>query len=249
VAKGHYRIISQMMGIPLSEIIHYVEMIKSCNPLPANGFSSRHPMNLVPDILFEKHHGVWEPVINDRWTGSIGISKLYKYYCDNAENKEISAYLREKVQNAQLLLKSIELRRDTLLAISKIIIDRQLDFIEGNGELKILRMKDVAGELSLHSSTICRAVKDKYIQIPRDTLLMRQFFTMSGKVADDENFSAGAVIKSLTEIIEQEDKTHPLSDDKLAKFFEKEGLKISRRTISKYRTRANIPNASQRRIF
>jgi RNA polymerase sigma-54 factor len=78
---------------------------------------------------------------------------------------------------------------------------------------------------------------------------MRQFFTVNSTVACDENFSAGAVIKSLTEIIEQEDKAHPLSDDKITEFFEKEGLKISRRTISKYRTRANIPNASQRKIF
>ena len=168
--------------------------------------------------------------------------KINSYYLKHASGEELRKYINEKYQRALYLKKAIENRKETLEKLTRAIFKRQKDFLKDGKSLKPLSIAEVAGELSLHESTVSRAVKEKFVETPFGVYPLRFFFKkgLSGTAVD-------SVKEMIRELIEKEDKRKPLSDSKIASLLKERGIKIARRTVAKYREEMGIPGAYERR--
>ncbi|MCX7614192.1 MAG: RNA polymerase factor sigma-54, partial [Clostridiales bacterium] len=250
IAECKYKKITDELCISRKQLMEYVELIKSFNPHPSRGFGDDIAEYIIPDVMISCYFGEWEILLNDKWIGGVGINKLYKTYVDNVEDECVREYLKEKINRAKFIVKCIEQRRDTLLEISHIILEKQLDFITGAGYLNVMNLSDVAAELGIHSSTVCRAIKNKYIQTPKGIYSFRRFFvgkTNHYPIADDEEISSAKAKAILKDIVHDENKQLPFSDNALVKEMGRLGILLSRRTIAKYRKELGLPNAVERR--
>jgi RNA polymerase sigma-54 factor len=164
--------------------------------------------------------------------------------------KETREFAKKQVEEASALIDAVTFRRSRLLEVARAIIEKQREFFDAGPQgLKVLRMSDLAAELSCDPSTISRTVAEKYMQTPRGIYPLRYFFT--GGTENDEGESIGwdRVKDRVREAIEAEDKSDPLNDDQVADLLKKEGIEISRRTVAKYRAQLNIPSARQRKSY
>ena len=208
IAKGNFRTISKKMGIPVSDVIHYVNLIKKCDPYPAKKFSSGNAAFIMPDVIVYDDNGDWNIVINDKWTGSIGISRLYGHYRKYAADPQTREYLAKKLNAAKQLIQNIEQRRKTLLDVTKAIISKQEGYIKGRGRLQALKMSDVADELGIHVSTVSRAVKNKYIQLPYETIAIKDLFVQGIDSSGEDNtaVSADYIKQQINELVRTENR-------------------------------------------
>jgi RNA polymerase sigma-54 factor len=167
---------------------------------------------------------------------------------DPTASLEEKEFIRKKVNSAQWLIDAIQQRRSTLLKVSQHIVDYQRRFLdEGPEAIEPLKMQQIADQVGVHVTTVSRAVDDKWVQTPRGILPLRRFF-VGGTHSEDGDDVAWDVIRiKLQEIIDKEDKQHPLSDDDLVIALKTHGLTVARRTITKYRKKLNIPSSRQRR--
>jgi RNA polymerase sigma-54 factor len=154
------------------------------------------------------------------------------------------------VLSGKWLLKNICQRNDTLHKIAEQLLERQKEFLSSpEGKLVPLTMKSVAEAIEVHESTVARAVANKYVECPRGLLPLRKFFTNALIDRAGDEVSSSTVKDALREILDQEDKAKPLSDDALSKHLNERGINCARRTVAKYRTQFGIGNASQRKVW
>jgi RNA polymerase sigma-54 factor len=249
IAAGQLNKISRELAVSREKVNQYITYLKSLNPKPCRYFGCCQVQYVVPDIIISYVNEMWSVVINDKWNGSIGISNLYKNYSKNSVNPNVSAYIERKIARAKFITQCIERRRDTLRRLSKYIADQQEEFLLGDGPLKSVSAKDAAKRLGINSSTVSRAIKNKYIQTPIGTYPFKFFFEKSCfRKQNEKNYkvSREAIKNKLFEIIQSEPKKNPYNDALLAKLFAKDGICISRRTIAKYREECNIKNSYER---
>lgn len=169
---------------------------------------------------------------------------------DRNADKQAREFARKHVDSAAAIIDAVAFRRNRLLEVSKAIVERQRDFFDlGPSALKVFRMSDLAEQLNCDPSTISRAVADKYMQTPRGMFPLRYFFTGGMETSEGESVGWDRVKNRVKELIDAEDKHHPLNDDQIAEQLSREGLDISRRTVAKYRAQLNIPSARQRKEF
>jgi len=168
--------------------------------------------------------------------------KINSYYLKHATREELKKYINEKYQRALYLKKALENRRETLERLTRAVFSRQKEFLKDGKTLKPLSIAQVAAELSLHESTVSRAVKDKFVETPFGIYPLKFFFRkgVSGTAVD-------RVKEMIRELIEKEDKKKPLSDSKIAALLKEKGVKVARRTVAKYREEMGIPGAYDRR--
>ena len=173
----------------------------------------------------------------------LGISAHYRsMWQDRTQDKEAREFIKKRIEAATALIDAIQFRRDRLLEVGKIIVDRQREFFDyGPQFVKVLRMRDVAEQLQCDPSTISRTVDEKYLQSPRGIYPLRIFFTGGTEQADGESVSWDAVKAQVKEIIDAEDKAKPLRDDEISALIGERGVKLSRRTVAKYRSQLDIP--------
>ena len=169
---------------------------------------------------------------------------------ESSSDPELTEYFKAKRNRVQFILNSIQQRRQTILAISKVILKQQQAFFESNAPLVPMTMSDVADEIGVHTSTVSRAIKGKYLQYPHGSLFIKNLFTSSVSSNDGNNGITPMYVKQLLkEMIEQENKKKPLSDRLIALALEDLGVHISRRTVAKYREEEGIKDASGRKVF
>jgi RNA polymerase sigma-54 factor len=160
------------------------------------------------------------------------------------------AYLRDKLQSARWLMDAIQQRRSTVYNITDAIVENQKEFLQkGPMYLKPLKMQDIADKVGVHVSTVSRALAGKYIQTPRGVYSLKRFFTGGVEKENGEVESWEVVRQKLIRIVEDEDKSNPLSDEEIAAELGKEGIDIARRTVSKYRKLLSIPSSRRRKTF
>ncbi len=166
----------------------------------------------------------------------------------NTANAETREYIKRKINSAQWLIESIEQRRNTLTRVAQAIVDHQTEFLsKGPEAIEPLKMQQIADKVGVHVTTVSRAVDDKWIQTPRGIFPLKRFFCGGTVSADGEEVAWDTVRLKLQEIIDNENKQHPLSDDELVKELAKHGLTVARRTVTKYRKAMSIPSSRQRR--
>lgn len=188
--------------------------------------------------------------MNERNMPRIEIHSEYSALLNNSES-EVASYVSEKYQHVQWIIRSLKQRKQTLLQVMSIIMEKQHDFFWGGPEyLKPLALKEVAEELGVHESTISRATRNKYVQTPHGLFEMKSFFSNSISTTEDEAVSTKRVKQFIQTLVGAENKKKPLSDQKISKLLEEEHeIVISRRTVAKYREQMHIPASSLRKTI
>ena len=193
--------------------------------------------------------GRWTARVDERSLPEIRISKRYVDMLSNPDvDEETREYIKGKIASARLFVEAVERRQETIVSIAQAIFDAQPGFFEaGLRGLKPLTMQEVADKVGVHHTTVSRTVRDKYASTPKGTVELRKFFTSGITTASGEQVTKDALRDRLAAIIAGEDRSHPLSDDRISEMLKKEGFPVARRTVAKYRAILGIPGTSERR--
>jgi len=242
--------IAKALGVSVPEVNHAAEVIASLDPNPAREFSEDTNRLVRPDLrFFTDSDGQWKVDLIQDHIPRLRISNAYKDMLSDMDTpKEARTYIRNKIHGGRFIIQCIEQRQDTLRRIAEVIADRQRDFLErGPLHLAPLTMQQVAEKVGVHETTVSRAVAGKYAETPRGIVEMRKFFTAGYQTKSGKNLANTSVKERLAAFIAEENPSKPLSDDAIVKTLKKKGIKISRRTIAKYRQALNIPPSHLRR--
>ncbi len=253
VLKNRLPAISQVTGHTLDRLQEAVEVIGKLDPKPGLPFARDDTQYVVPDVTVERdERSEWIVSVPDGRLPKVQVSEAYHQLYDGSgiDPKE-KAYLKEKLGAAKFIIDAVAQRKRTLLRIVSEIIKHQTAFLDGGVEqLRPLMRQDIADKIGMHVATVSRAVKDKYIQTPSGVLPLADFF--SGGIATQdggEAESSKSVKLRIEKLINTEDKKNPLSDQEIADILARDGLDISRRTVTKYRIAEGVPSTRQRRTF
>lgn len=246
LAHKKWPLIAEKLGMTMAEVKEAFELIQTLNPRPCALLGNDRIEYVTPDIVVEEDEDEFIVRLNDHYIPNIRFNKLQS----NNVSKEVATYAQENYRNFQWLQNSIEQRRQTIIKIMRVIIERQENFFKkGFSALQPLTLKEVAEEIDMHESTVSRATANKMIETPRGTFDLRLLFSSKLDSKSGDGLSQTKVKMLLEKFVEEENKLKPLSDQKLADQFKVEGITISRRTIAKYRDELNIPSSSRRKEF
>lgn len=244
--------IAKQLDISVKELQGMSDVIKGLEPKPGRQFaSSKETRYIFPDIIVEKQNDEYAVSLNDN---SVPMLKINSYYSNLLEqskhDKELEEYLKDKVNSALWLIKSIEQRNRTIINVTKAVVDHQREFFERGAKfLKPLTLKQIAQETGVHESTVSRCVNGKYLQSKAGVYELKFFFSGGLRGADGEAVASHNIKLRIKEIIDGEDPKAPLSDQSIAELLTAEGVDISRRTVAKYRDELKIQASSKRRRF
>lgn len=249
--QRRYEKISSELNVELSEVKEVIEIIQKLDPKPGFTEGATNDNYIIPDIILKKVDNKYEIFLNDRYTPSLRISKVYKnLYTEKRKtlDKDTKDYIINNFNRAKWFIDAISSRKETLIKIMEAILQRQKNYFDDNETgLRPLYEKDVAKDIGMDTSTVSRAVRGKYVQTDFGIFELRSFFTTPLSSNDGDDVSNVEAKRILKEFIDNEDKQKPLSDEELALAMNKAGLKIARRTVAKYREAINIPIAKLRR--
>jgi len=243
-------VISRRTGYSFETIQKVLGELRKLNPKPGADFGDAYVPAVTPDVFIEPaEEGRYKVRLEDGPTPSLFISPYYrKLLMSSKTTDETREYIKRKVNSAQWLIDSIEQRRNTLTRVAQAIVDHQTEFLnKGPEAIEPLKMQQIADKVGVHVTTVSRAVDDKWIQTARGIFPLKRFFVGGTVGADGEEVAWDAVRLKLQEIIDGEDKQHPYSDEELVAQLAAGGVKVARRTVTKYRKAMSIPSSRQRR--
>jgi RNA polymerase sigma-54 factor len=243
-------VISRRTGYSIELIQKAVAQLKKLKLQPGAEFNNAPVPPVTPDVFVELgEDGKYQIRLEDGRTPALFISPYYrKLFASGQINNETREYIKRKINSAQWLIDSIQQRRNTLTRVSQAIVDHQTEFLsKGPEAIEPLKMQQIADKVGVHVTTVSRAVDDKWIQTPRGIFPLKRFFCGGTVAADGEEVAWDTIRLKLQELIDNEDKQHPKSDDQLVKDLAGAGLTVARRTVTKYRKAMNIPSSRQRR--
>lgn len=238
--KKHFLEIAKKLGVSEDSVKKAFLEISHLEPKPGRIFYSNEPITVIPDASVfpdDDNPGQYRIEIHQESVPSLRISPSYRAMLkDKKIDVQTRAFLKAKIDSALWLIQAVAQRKSTLRAITEEIVKAQYDFFEkGFSHLKPLRLKDIAEKVSLHESTVSRAMSGKYIATPQGTIPFRSFFSNRMETDDGSLESQKSVTERIKQLIAEENKKKPLSDEKLVKILASEGIKIARRTVAKYR--------------
>jgi len=241
--------LAKIVGLSLEEISKQLSLIKTLDPYPGRRFSSDEPVYIAPEVYIEDVDGEFVIYFPDDGSPRLRISATYQRMLgERGTSKETRDFIKEKVRSAVDLLRNIEHRRQTIYKVVECIVRRQGDFLRhGIEHLKPMMLKDVAEDIGMHLSTISRVVNRKYAHTPQGVIELRKFFSEGMMNEEGEEVSTRILKLKIRKIIEEEDATKPLTDEQLARMMMNDGVRLSRRTIAKYRDQMRIPGSRERR--
>ena len=253
LANGRQARIAHHLGVSIQEVQNASDLIKALDPKPGRNFAgTNHASYITPDVVVEKIGDDYVVLVNDIAAPRITVNTAYySVLKKNTEtDNDTRRFVENKLNSAIWLLRSIEQRRLTLFKVASCLVELQRDFLEkGITHLKSLNLKTVADMIGMHISTVSRATSNKYIQTPRGIYEMKEFFSNGLDDNDGNKISAGCVKKFLQEIVTGEDSMFPLNDNRIAEILGSKGIKISRRTVAKYRDDLGIPSIQKRKRY
>lgn len=244
--------IAKATGVSIEEIKHAIEALRGLDPCPGREFGEERAAAITPDVLVDEQDGQYVVRLSRQRFPALRMASGYKEMLkQGANDPAVQQWIKKRVESARWFLDALAQRESTLERIAKVIFERQHDFLDkGARALKPLRMQEVADATHVHISTVSRAVSGKYAQTPQGILPLKYFFT-GGTTNDSGEVESQTSIKMrIKDLVAKEDRDHPLSDDQIAELLEKEqGVKIARRTVTKYRKALAIPSSAQRRAY
>lgn len=241
--------LSKQIGVPVEDLMKQLEVIRTLDPSPGKRYSTDDTILITPEIFVEKVDGEYEIYMADDGGSRLRISGGYKSMLNHTEtSKETRDFIKDKIRSAVDLLRNIEHRRQTILRVVECIVRKQRDFLDyGVQHIKPMMLKDIAEETGMHLSTISRVVNRKYAHTPQGVIELRRFFTEGMMNEDGEEVSTRIIKLTIKKLIEEEDSRNPITDDQVVKILAKDGTRLSRRTVAKYRDQMNIPGSRERK--
>jgi RNA polymerase sigma-54 factor len=246
----NYQELAKRLKSTLPEVQKWVESIKHFDPLPGQKYSSSEPQYVTPDVFVIKMDGDYKVILDDDGIPRLRINPLYRRMIEekDSNSQETIDYVKDKIKSALWLIKSIDQRQRTIYKVAESIVRHQRGFLDHGIEMmKPLVLKTVAEDIGMHESTVSRAVTNKYMHTPQGVYEMKFFFHSALSNVRGVDISSLTIKEKLRKIVDSEDPLRPLSDSEITSIFQREGLKISRRTVAKYREDMRIPPSHQRR--
>lgn len=241
--------LAKKLNLTLEEVEAEMEKIHQLNPRPGRSYTATEPQYVTPEVSIVKIGDEYRLVFNDDELPRLRISPTYRRMLEGTDvSKEVRDFVRERFRGALELLKNIEHRKRAIYRVCEAIVRRQRDFLDfGPQYLKPMLLKDIAEELHLSLSTISRVVNNKYVETPQGVIELRRFFT-EGLIRDDGREISTRVVKlRIKELIEREDARNPLTDDDIVDILGRNGIRLSRRTVTKYRKGLGLASSRDRR--
>jgi RNA polymerase sigma-54 factor len=242
LGRHRYAEIARKLGVEEEDVREAAVRISNLDPRPGRQFASEETVYVVPEVFVRKVRGEWKVRTNDRELPRLRISRQYRRMMEDPSTpREVRSYIRDKVRGSGFLMKSIGQRQDTLKRIAEEIVEVQQEFLEkGVKHLKPLTMSEIADKVGIHETTVSRAVSNKYMQTPRGTYEMKYFFTPGFKDESGNAVSNKSIKDAIRDLVDQENKAKPLSDQAMVKALKEQGFNVARRTIAKYRDELHI---------
>ena len=243
--------LSKQIGIDIETLAAEIQFIRTLDPYPGRRYSSEEPILISPEIYIEKLEENSEYIIYFADDGSprLRINPTYQQMLSQGTTtKETRNFIKEKMRSAVDLLRNIEHRRQTIYRVVESIVNRQKEFLDKGVEyIKPMMLKDIAEDIGMHLSTVSRVVNRKYAHTPQGVIELRRFFTEGMLNEEGEEVSTRIIKLKIKKLIEEEDSHNPITDDQVVKILVKDGIKLSRRTVAKYRDQMHIPGSRERR--
>lgn len=246
IANREYGEIRRTLRTSEADLDVALALVKSCNPKPGQAVSPPTAEYVIPDVFVRKIDGRWQVEISASGIPRLSVNQQYaKLLRGNGDH----AALRTQLQEARWLVRSLEIRHETLMKVATSIVSRQKEFLDhGDEAMKPLVLRDVAEEIGMHESTISRVTTNKYMHTPRGVFEFKYFFSSHLSSSDGEDQSSTSVRAKIRKLIGAENPAKPLSDSKIANILAEEGISVARRTVAKYREAMKIPSSSDRRV-
>ncbi len=226
-----------------------IEFIRTLDPRPGRMYNREQTRLIEPDVYFVKRGGEWVVSMNEEDLPSLRLSQRYRRMLVSRDTeKEVKEYVKERFRSALQLMRNIAQRKSTILRTCDVIVRRQQDFLDKGVEaLRPMMIKEVAEEIGVHPSTVSRAVANKYAHTPQGVLELRFFFSEGSNGPEGADTPLLVLKRKVRKLIQEEDPRHPLTDDQLAAMLNAQGIRLTRRTVAKYREDLQIPSTHQRR--
>lgn len=242
--------VAKKVGVSPAEIQQAADEVAKLNPKPGLAKSDKQDHYVVPDLVVEKIDGQYMVFTND---GNLPRLKLSRVYQEMARDKkqfqgENREFISNKLNAAQWLIQAIEQRRQTMLKVMNFIVDRQRDFFEkGVQHLVPLTLREVADVIGMHESTVSRVTNEKYAQTSRGVLPLKFFFSSGLSTVAGDDVSARGIKATIEKLVKEEDPRNPLTDQGIVEILGRDGVKIARRTVAKYRDQLGVLSARMRK--
>jgi RNA polymerase sigma-54 factor len=248
--NNQFKEIARALNRPVELVKRAVDVIKKLDPRPGLRYNKTEPRLVEPDVYFRKVDDEWQVFMNEDDLPQLRLSPVYRrLLARDAADRDVRNYVKERFSAAIQLIKNIEQRKHTIVKVCQAVIRRQRDFLDfGIDHIKPMMIKEVAEEVGVHPSTVSRAVSSKYAHTPQGVFELRFFFSESVNGPEGSNISLMTLKRRVKKMIEDEDTAHPFTDEQIAKKLEEEGVRVTRRTVAKYREDLRIPSTHQRRV-
>ena len=248
--KKDMRELTRSCGRSVEEVQAAVDFIRTLDPRPGQRYNLSETRLIEPDVAFVKRDGEYVVLMNEEDMPTLRLSHAYrKMLREKGTEKDVKEYVKERYKSAIQLLRNIEQRKNTIVRTCEVIVRRQQEFLElGEQGLRPMMIKEVAEEIGVHPSTVSRAVANKYVHTSQGVYELRYFFTEGVNGPEGADLPLVLLKRKVKKLIEGEDPRKPFTDDQLAAELQLQGIRVTRRTVAKYREDMQIPSTHQRRV-
>ena len=245
IAGRELAVVKRELRASDEELASALALVRSCHPRPGATVSAGSAEYVVPDVFVRRTEHNWTVEIN---SATLPRVRLNQSYASLIGRNSTHATMRAQLQEARWLLKSLEIRHETLIKVARSIVERQTAFLEhGEEHMRPMILKDIAEAIGMHESTISRVTSGKYMHTPRGVFELRYFFSSHVEGADGSGTSSTAIRAKIRKLVKDEEAESPLSDGRIAELLSAEGIPVARRTVAKYREAMGIPPSNERR--
>ncbi len=259
IVRDHLRLLenhqlpdlARQLDLRVDELKDHIDIIRHLDPKPGMKYNPAPSQYVIPDVYVQKVEDKYVAVLNDGALPQLRISPVYRRLLDptSQHSAETRSYVKDKFRSALWLIKSVDQRQKTIFKIATSLIAFQREFLDhGIEHLRPLGLRDVADDIGMHESTVSRIVNNKYMHTPQGVVEMKYFFHSGIRSAYGESVSSVTIKQRIRKIVESEDAHKPLSDSRIVRLLQAEGLILARRTIAKYREELRIPTSSRRKV-
>ncbi|MCL6361149.1 RNA polymerase factor sigma-54 [Pectobacterium polaris] len=248
LANHDFRSLIRVTRLKEDVLKEALALIQSLDPRPGQSINTGESEYVIPDVLIRKVQGVWVVELNTDSVPRLQINQQYAALGNSVRNDSDGQFIRSNLQEARWLIKSLESRNDTLLKVTRSIVEQQQDFFEQGEEfMKPMVLADIAQAVDMHESTISRVTTQKFLHSPRGIFELKYFFSSHVNTDSGGEASSTAIRALVKKLIAAENPVKPLSDSKLTALLSDQGIIVARRTVAKYRESLSIPPSNQRK--
>jgi len=246
----HHPKLKKELKLTTKDFRKLIALLKTLVPHPGSGFENSSTEYIKPDVYVKKCEGYWQVSLNSQASPKLQVNDFYADLLMKKGKGDDIKYLKNNLQQANWLIKSIQSRNHTILKVTELIVEHQKAFLEyGEQAMRPMILRDIAERLGMHESSISRATTRKYLHTPRGVFELKYFFSSQVATESGGGCSSTAIQSMIKKLIDAEDLKKPLSDNKLTLLLKEQGVKVARRTVAKYREALNIPASHERKAM